>query len=51
LSETERYLALSDDMHQKKERSFMNIPDQDHIENVILWMSFADEDMDLAIMP
>jgi HEPN domain-containing protein len=26
----------------------MNIPDQDHIENVILWMSYADEDLNLA---
>ena len=26
----------------------MSIPDQDHIENVILWMSYADEDLGLA---
>jgi len=26
----------------------MSIPDQDHIENVILWMSYADEDLNLA---
>jgi HEPN domain-containing protein len=26
----------------------MSIPDQDHINRVLLWMSYADEDMDLA---
>jgi HEPN domain-containing protein len=26
----------------------MSIPDQDHIENVILWMNYADEDLGLA---
>ena len=26
----------------------MSIPDQDHIENVLLWMSYADEDLNLA---
>lgn len=26
----------------------MSIPDQNHIENVILWMSYADEDFGLA---
>ncbi|MFH0904612.1 MAG: HEPN domain-containing protein [Methanobacteriota archaeon] len=27
----------------------MSIPDQDHINRVLLWMSYADEDLDLAI--
>ncbi len=35
-------------MHQGKVRSFMSIPDQDHINRVLLWMSYADEDLDLA---
>lgn len=35
-------------MHQRRERSFMSNPDKDHIENVILWMSYADEDLGLA---
>ncbi len=26
----------------------MSIPDQDHINKVLLWMSYADEDLDLA---
>ena len=26
----------------------MSIPDQDHINRVLLWMSYADEDLDLA---
>ena len=26
----------------------MSNPDHDHIENVILWMSYADEDLNLA---
>ena len=26
----------------------MSIPDQDHINRVLLWMSYADEDMDIA---
>ena len=44
----QRSLALLEDMHQGKVRSFMSIPDQDHINRVLLWMSYADEDLDLA---
>jgi HEPN domain-containing protein len=35
-------------MHQGKVRSFMSIPDKDHINRVLLWMSYADEDLVLA---
>lgn len=44
----EKRRKLMVDMHQGKVRSFMSIPDQDHINRVLLWMSYADEDQDLA---
>ncbi len=47
-SATGRSPAPSEDMYQKKAGYFMSIPDIEHIEKVILWISYAEDDMGLA---